>query len=615
MCGFVGFTNKINDASIVIGKMMDRIRHRGPDSDGKYVDEQVAMGFRRLSIIDLSDKGSQPIFNEDRSIVITFNGEIYNYQDLRAELLEKGHSFYTHTDTEVLVHSYEEWGTDMLNKLRGMFGFVIFDKNKDQVFGARDFFGIKPVYYAKMGETLMWGSEIKSFLDHPHFKKELNEAALENYLTFQYSPTSETFFKNVYKLPAAHYFIYKDGKMEVKRYWEVKFTPDNKPDLDEWVDKISDTFKNSVEAHKIADVEVGSFLSSGVDSSYVAAVADVDKTFTVGFGEDEKYNEIGYAKEFSKYIHKENNSKVISPEEYWGNFAKIQYHMDEPLADPAAVALFFVCQLASQKVKVVLCGEGADEIFGGYNIYHTPADMAAYNRIPRPIRRGIGAVAQRLPHKHGVNFLIRGSQDLQERFIGNAYMFTEKERKELLKIKTSAPAPTAITKPFYDRCKDSDEVTQMQYLDLHLWMTGDILLKADKMSMAHSLELRVPFLDKEVMALAEQIPTKHRVTKENTKYAMRIAALKACPPQTANKKKLGFPVPIRVWLKEDKYYNIVKKKFTSPNAERFFNTEKLVELLDEHKAGHYDYSRKIWTVFTFLVWYEVYFGSETVAAI
>lgn len=612
MCGFVGFTNKINDASIVLGKMMDRIRHRGPDSDGKYVDEQVAMGFRRLSIIDLSDKGSQPIFNEDKSIVITFNGEIYNYQELRAELLEKGHSFYTQTDTEVLVHSYEEWGVDMLNKLRGMFGFVIFDKNKDQIFGARDFFGIKPLYYAEMGETLMWGSEIKSFLDHPHFKKELNETALENYLTFQYSPTTETFFKNVYKLPAAHYFIYKNGKMDVTRYWEVKFTPDNKPDLDEWVNRITDTFKNSVEAHKIADVEVGSFLSSGVDSSYVAAVADVDKTFTVGFGEDEKYNEIGYAKEFSKYIHKENNSKVITPDEYWRNFAKIQYHMDEPLADPAAVALFFVCQLASQKVKVVLSGEGADEIFGGYNIYHNPADMAAYNKIPKPIRRGIGAVAQHLPHKHGVNFLIRGSQDLQERFIGNAFIFTEKERKELLNIKTDAPAPQAITKPFYDRCRNNDEVTQMQYLDLHLWMTGDILLKADKMSMAHSLELRVPFLDKEVMALAEQIPTKHRVTKENTKYAMRIAALKACPPQTANKKKLGFPVPIRVWLKEDKYYNIVKEKFTSENAAKFFNTDKLVELLDEHRAGHYDYSRKIWTVFTFLVWYDVYFGSETV---
>lgn len=612
MCGFVGFTNNINDASIVIEKMMDRIKHRGPDSDGKYVDEQVAMGFRRLSIIDLSDKGSQPIFNEDKSIIITFNGEIYNYQDLRKELVAMGHSFYTNTDTEVLVHGYEQWGTDMLNKLRGMFGFVIYDKNKNQVFGARDFFGIKPVYYAKMGDTLMWGSEIKSFLDHPEFKKELNETALENYLTFQYSPTTETFFKNVYKLPAAHYFIYKDGKMEVKRYWEVKFDPDNGPELEEWVDRITDTFKNSVQAHKIADVEVGSFLSSGVDSSYVAAVADVDKTFTVGFGEDEKYNEIGYAKEFSKYINKENNSKVISPEDYWGNFAKIQYHMDEPLADPAAVALYFVCQLASQKVKVVLSGEGADEIFGGYNIYHNPDDMAAYNKIPKPIRKAVGAVAQHLPHKHGVNFLIRGSQDLQERFIGNAYMFTEKERKELLKIHTDAPNPTAITKPFYDKCKNNDEVTQMQYLDLHLWMTGDILLKADKMSMAHSLELRVPFLDKEVMALAEQIPKKYRVTKENTKYAMRIAALKACPPQTANKKKLGFPVPIRVWLKEDKYYNIVKEKFTSPQAEKFFHTEKLVKLLDEHRAGNYDYSRKIWTVYTFLVWYDVYFCNQNI---
>ncbi len=610
MCGFVGFTNKINDASIVIEKMMDRIKHRGPDSDGKYVDEQVAMGFRRLSIIDLSDKGSQPIFNEDKSIVITFNGEIYNYQDLRKELLELGHSFYTQTDTEVLVHGYEQWGKEILSKLRGMFAFVIYDKKSGEIFGARDFFGIKPLYYAKMSETLMWGSEIKSFLDHPDFKKELNTAALESYLSFQYSVTNETFFKNVYKLPPAHYFTYKDGKMTVERYWDVEFTPDDGPSLEQWVDKITDTFKNSVEAHKIADVEVGSFLSSGVDSSYVAAVANVDKTFTVGFGEDEKYNEIGYAKEFSKYIHKENISKVVTPEDYWGNFAKIQYHMDEPLADPAAVALFFVCQIASEKVKVVLSGEGADEIFGGYNIYHNPADMASYNKIPKPIRKAVGAVAQHLPHKHGINFLIRGSQDLQERFIGNAYIFTEKERKNILKIKTDALSPMAITKPFYDKCKNNDEVTQMQYLDLHLWMAGDILLKADKMSMAHSLELRVPFLDKEVMALAENIPTKDRVTPENTKYAMRLAALRACPPQTANKKKLGFPVPIRVWLKEDKYYNLVKDKFTSSASAQFFNTEELVKLLDEHRAGHYDYSRKIWTVFTFLVWYDVYFGEN-----
>lgn len=607
MCGFVGFTNKINDASIVLGKMMDRIRHRGPDSDGKYVDDKVAMGFRRLSIIDLSDAGSQPIFNEDKSMVLTFNGEIYNYKDLRNELLEAGHEFYTQTDSEVLIHGYEQWGEGLLNKLRGMFAFVIFDKNKNELFGARDFFGIKPLYYAQMGETFMWGSEIKSFLDHPHFKKELNTDVLETYLTFQYSPTSDTFFKGVCKLPAAHCFTYRNGRLDVRRYWEVKFDPDNGPELEEWVNRISETFKNSVNVHKFADVEVGSFLSSGVDSSYVAAVADVDKTFTVGFGEDEKYNEIGYAKEFSKYIHKDNFSEVISPEEYWGNLSKIQYHMDEPLADPAAIALFFVCRLASRQVKAVLSGEGADEIFGGYNIYHNPADMAAYFKIPRPIRKAVGAAAEKLPHKHGINYLIRGSKDLDERFIGNAYIFSEKERKALLKIKTGAPDAMAITKPFYDKVRDQDQVTQMQYIDLHLWMTGDILLKADKMSMAHSLELRVPFLDKEVMALAEKIPAKHRVTPENTKYAMRIAALKACPPQTANKKKLGFPVPIRVWLKEDKYYNIVKEKFTSPESEQFFNTDVLVGLLDDHRAGKYDYSRKIWTVFSFLIWYDVYF--------
>ena len=610
MCGFVGFTNKINDASIVLGKMMDRIKHRGPDSDGKYVDEQIAMGFRRLSIIDLSDQGSQPIFNEDKSLVLTFNGEIYNYKALREELVASGHKFYTQTDSEVLIHGYEQWGEDMLDKLRGMFAFVIFNKNTNEVFGARDFFGIKPLYYAKMGETLMWGSEIKSFLDHPHFKKELNTDVLETYLTFQYSPTTETFFKNVYKLPAAHCFTYKNGEMNVRRYWEVKFHADNGPSLEDWVNRISDTFKNSVEVHKFADVEVGSFLSSGVDSSYVAAVANVDKTFTVGFGEDEKYNEIGYAKEFSKYIHKENFSKVISPEEYWNSLSKIQYHMDEPLADPAAVALFFVCQIASEKVKAVLSGEGADEIFGGYNIYHNPADMASYFKIPRPIRKAVGAVADKLPHKHGINYLIRGSKDLDERFIGNAYIFSEKERKDILSIKTNAPDAMAITKPFYDKVRDQDQVTQMQYIDLHLWMTGDILLKADKMSMAHSLELRVPFLDRKVMELAEQIPVKDRVTETETKYAMRLAALQACPPQTAKKKKLGFPVPIRVWLKEDKYYNIVKDKFTSPQSAQFFHTDKLVQLLDDHRAGKYDYSRKIWTVFSFLVWYDVYFSDN-----
>ena len=612
MCGFVGFTNTKDNSNRIIEDMMDKIRHRGPDSGGKYTDGDIALGFRRLSIIDITESGDQPIYNEDKSKVLLFNGEIYNFQSIREELLAKGHKFTTKTDSEVLLHGYEEYGEALLDKLRGMFAFVIWDTRTKELFGARDFFGIKPLYYAVMGDTFMFGSEIKAFLAHPDFKKELNETALENYLTFQYSPTNETFFRNVYKLPAAHCFKYKNGKLDVKRYWDINFNADEKPDMDEWVDRISDTFKNSVEAHKIADVEVGSFLSSGVDSSYVASVANVDKTFTVGFGNDEKYNEIGWAKEFSQYIGKENISKVISPEEYWGNIRKIQYHMDEPLADPSCIALYFVCNKASEYVKVVLSGEGADEIFGGYNVYKEPLGSHAYKSLPKFIRKGIGNVASHLPQKRGVNFLVRNGKELEERFIGNAYMFTPQDRKKLLKIKTNAPDPTAITAPFYEKVKDKDQITKMQYLDLHLWMTGDILLKADKMSMANSLELRVPFLDKKIMELAEQIPWKYRVSTENTKLAMRQAALRAAPPKTANKKKLGFPVPIRVWLKEDKYYGIVKDSFTSPAAEKFFNTDLLVKLLDEHREGKYDNSRKIWTVFIFLQWYAVYFEGAAI---
>ena len=617
MCGIVGFTNNIDNSNTVIKEMMDRIKHRGPDAEGEYIDDGIALGHRRLSIIDVSSQGDQPIFNEDGSLVLVFNGEIYNYKSIREKLTEAGHVFKTNTDTEVLIHGYEEYGEKLLNMLRGMFSFVIWDKNKKELFGARDFFGIKPMYYAVMDKTFIFGSEIKSFLAHPHFKMELNTKALENYLTFQYSPTSETFFKNVHKLLPAHYFRFKNGKITIKRYWDVNFSEDSKPSLDEWVNRISDIFHDSVEAHKIADVEVGSFLSSGVDSSYVAAVADVDKTFTVGFGNDEKYNEIGWAKNFSKAIGKENSSKVITPEEYWNSLSMIQYHMDEPLADPSAVALYFVCNIASKKLKVVLSGEGADEIFGGYNVYSDP-DGTLYDKLPRSLKRGIGALAQKLPAKRGVNFFVRKGKDVEERFIGNAYMFTPEQRRELLNIRTDAPDPTTITKQYFNIVKDKDDVTKMQYLDLHMWMAGDILLKADKMSMANSLELRVPFLDKEVMAVAEKIPTKYRVThsagtdetKYITKYAMRLAAKKDTPEQTAKtaaKKKLGFPVPIRVWLREDKYYNIVSEAFNSESGKKFFNTPMLMKLLDDHKNGKTDNSRKIWTVFIFLVWYKVYF--------
>ena len=398
--------------------------------------------------------------------------------------------------------------------------------------------------------------------------------------------------------------------MDMQRYWIPEFNAEEDKPLEYWVDEIEKTFDDSVNAHKIADVEVGSFLSSGVDSSYVACSADVDKTFTVGFDNGEKYNEISYAKELSELIPVKNYSKTITPEEFWGNFGKIQYHMDEPLADPSAVALYFVCNTASKYLKVVMSGEGADEIFGGYNIYKEPLAVPAYDKIPFPIRRFIGKVASHLPKKSGINFLIRRGKKLEDRFIGNAYMFTEEERKKLLKIKTDAPSPAEVVKPFYDRVKDKDPVTKMQFVDLNAWMVGDILLKADKMSMANSLEVRVPFLDKKIMELAERIPLKYRVNDENTKFAMRKAALRRMPEKWAGKKKLGFPVPTRVWLKEDKYYNIVKEKFTGEVAQKYFNTDMLVKLLDDHKNGKADNSRRVWTVYTFLVWYDQFFNDD-----
>ena len=610
MCGICGFTGTLANANDVLDNMMNKIVHRGPDSGGKHIDQNVALGFRRLSIIDL-DHGSQPMYNETDDIVVTFNGEIYNYQSLREELINKGHIFKNDSDTEVLLHAYEEYGEDMLNQLRGMFAFVIWDSKKNLLFGARDFFGIKPFYYTIINDNIVYGSEIKSILEYPHFKKEVNIEALENYLTFQYSVLPETFFKGVYKLMPSHCFTFQNGIMNIKRYWEPTFDADNSKTLEQFVKEIDAAMQDSIKKHKISDVEVGSFLSSGVDSSYVAACFHGDKTFTVGF-DYEKYNEIDYAKALSKKINIDNYSKLITTQEYWEAIPKVQYHMDEPLADPSAIALYFVSQTASKYVKVALSGEGADEFFGVYNIYREPHDLLPITRLPKPVKKILGGIAKAIPfHVKGKNYIIRGSKELQERFIGNAFMFQESEREKLLKHPTKHYHHTEITKPLYDKVKYLDDVTKMQYIDINLWLIGDILLKADKMSCAHSLEVRVPFLDKEVFKVARTLPTKFKVNKENTKYAMRIASHRYLPDMVAEKKKLGFPVPIRVWLKEDKYYNIVKTAFTSKTAQTYFKTNEIVKFLDEHKAGKADNSRKIWTIYMFLVWHKQFF--ETAA--
>ncbi len=609
MCGFTGFVGATDNRQQVLENMMNTIVHRGPDSSGSFIDDDAALGFRRLSIIDISEAGDQPLYNEDKTLVLTFNGEIYNYPELRKQLITAGHIFVTHTDSETLLHGYEEWGERLVDRLRGMYAFVIWDREKKKMFGARDIFGIKPFYYTQMNGCFIYGSEIKSFVEHPKFEKVFNEDALGNYLSFQFVPTNETFFKGVYCLQPGHYFTYENGEMKITRYFEPNFTGDTEKSFGEIVDEVEAVMKESVAAHKISDVEVGSYLSSGVDSSYMAYLGQVDRTFTVGFGE-EKYSEIHDAKEFAKSIHMENDSKIIEPEEYWDCLSDAMYYMDEPVADPAAIALYFLSKEAAKKVKVVLSGEGSDELFGGYNIYCEPLQYTGFNKIPLFIRRALGKFAEIvLPRSmKGRGFLIRHGKTLEERYIGNANIFSEREANKLLK-KGCRPGCMKVTAPLFERVKGKDPVTKMQYLDIHLWLVHDILMKGDKMGMANSLEVRVPFLDKKVMELAETLPLKYKVDAPRTKVALRAAADRVIRKKTAEKKKLGFPIPIRVWLREEPYYNRVKAMFNTKEAAQFFNLDYLNRLLEEHRTEKHDNSRKIWTVYIFLIWYERFFAN------
>ena len=612
MCGFVGFTNcfQVEQPQEVVKKMADRIKHRGPDEENYYVDEDVALGFRRLSIIDLST-GSQPIFNEDRSLVLVYNGEIYNYQQLREELIAKGHVFHSQVDSEVLVHGYEEYGKGLLDKLRGMFAFIIWDKKERKLFGARDYFGIKPFYYYKKGKDFLFASEIKAFLSHPGFVKEFNEALLPVYLCFEYIPNEQTLFKNVYKLPGSHYLEYDldSGELVTGKYYDIHYQIDESKSLSEWEDQIAANFLDSVKAHKISDVEVGCFLSSGVDSSYVAnefaKMTDDIKTFSVGY-EEEKYSELPYAKEFSQSIGVKNYDNKISADDFFGMFPEIQYFMDEPLPNPSAIPLYFLANNAAKYVKVVLSGEGADELFGGYNFYSDALYFDKYSLLPFPLRKLIGKCARHLPQMKGRRFLIRGGQPISERFIRNNYVYPYTERKSILKRAFDDRNPAEWTHDLFERVKDADEVTQMQFADIHTWLVYDILLKADRMSMANSLELRVPFLDRLMLETAMQIPAKYRVSKENTKVALRHAARKQLPAKTANRVKLGFPVPLNDWLKQDKYHDMVAQAFRSPTAQKFFHVDALLSLLEDHRAGK-PYMKRIWSIYTFIVWYDTFF--------
>ena len=610
MCGITGFIDKKpkKEKIEILKKMNQRMYHRGPNSEGIYADSDVGLGFRRLSIIDL-DGGSQPIYNETKDKLIIFNGEVYNFKELRKELEKKGHKFTTNTDTEAILHGYEEYGDEIVKKLRGMFAFVIWDIKNKNLFGARDPFGIKPFYYVNNDKLFMFASEIKSMLEHPDFVKELNKEAVRPYLTFQFSALEETFFKGVFKLKPGHYFNYKDGKMDINQYFEVKFEAEEKP-IEYYSKEIGRLLDESVVYHKVSDVKLGAFLSGGVDSSYIAQELMPDNTFSVGF-EREHFNEVEQAKDLSKILNIENINKIITPDEVFDNLEDIMYYSDEPHGNPSAVPLYFLSELASKYITVVLSGEGADELFAGYNCYAISARDLKYRKLPKFIRYPLGKIAFALPWFHGRKFLVRNGLPLEDYFTGSAFIFNEKEKKKVVKSEYLVGKTfKEVTKPIYDKVKDKGEVTKMQYLDMHLWLPEDILLKADKMTMAHSLELRVPFMDVTMMEIAKKIPDKYKVTPETTKYVFRKTAYEKLPDEWAKRPKWGFPVPFHYWIREEKYYKKVREEFEKDYVNQFFKQKALLKLLDDHFYKGKQNGRKVYIIYTFLLWYKKYFIEE-----
>lgn len=612
MCGFIGCVHDKAQNYRDVQKqqfknMNDLITHRGPDDDGFYYDEHIQFGFRRLSIIDI-ECGHQPLTYENERYWIIFNGEVYNYVELREELLKDGLTFATNSDTEVIIALYSHLKEKAVEKLRGMFAFVIWDKQEQTLYGARDPFGIKPFFYYNEGEQTFFASEKKSILLALE-NEALDYESLQHYLTYQFVPEPGTMTKGIKKLEPGHYFTKKIGApMEIKRYWKAHFQPVNKTEA-EFTKEIRDVLFDSVKMHMRSDVPVGAFLSGGIDSSITASIAKefhpAIKTFSVGFDHN-GFSEIDVAKETADKLGVENISYVITPEEYMNEFPKIMWHMDDPLADPACVPLYFVAREARKHVTVVLSGEGADELFGGYNIYREPQDLEMFNKIPRVGKVLLKGIANIMPEgTKGKSFIERGVTPMEERYIGNAKMFTEEEKRQLLNVYKAGLDYRDITKPLYAESQGYDPVDRMQYIDIHTWMRGDILLKADKMTMAHSLELRVPFLDKAVFEIASKIPTSLKTANGTTKYILRKAAEGVVPDHVLNRKKLGFPVPIRHWLKNemnDWAKNIIRESST----EHLINKSYLLKLLDDHCQGKADNSRKIWTVLTFMVWHQVY---------
>ncbi len=614
MCGFAGLFrhNGLTDQDRVdLSGMSESIRFRGPDENSLVFEDRIAFAFRRLSIIDL-EFGSQPKKTPDGAVTGIFNGEIYNYRDLRAEFLSD-ETFETNSELEVMLKLYRKKGESFVSHLRGMFAIAFYDREKEAILLARDPFGIKPLYYRVTDEGITFASEAKAFLFDPTYPSfKTRDELVQHYFTYQYMPAKE-FSGGLCILPAGHYLVYdvKTGKARTARYFDPMFRPNPEKSFEEKKNELREVLTESVKYHMISDVPVGTFLSSGIDSAIVTALASRAhpgiKAFTVAFGVKD-YSEIDDADAIARHLDVEHIKVVRGVEDFKNAFERVVWALDFPVADPSTVAIDLVCEEAARHLKVVLSGEGADELFGGYKIYDESRYSSRIFGLPKPVKSVLAFLARVLPDwVKGKHLLQRGTTPLEERYVGNAFIFSEKEKKAFLKTFDPEVKFWQPEKEIYAHAAENglSPMLKMQYVDMRSWIRGDILVKGDRLSMAHSLEVRVPFLDKEVFRVAASLCDGDKLAHGTTKYVLRAAFQDLVDQATFVRPKLGYPVPVRVWLR-DELYEWAKEIIGNMTCEDYIKKDAALKMLEEHRAGKKDHYRHLWTILVFITWYRLY---------
>lgn len=605
ICGKLHFDSSYSVSEAEIRKMAHPITHRGPDDEGFYLNQNIGFGFRRLSIIDLHT-GHQPLTNEDGNVWIVFNGEIYNYQELRKDLEAKGHRFKTSTDTETIVHLYEEYGTDCVKKLRGMFGFAIWDDRHQKLFCARDRFGIKPFFYFKDGSRFIFGSEIKNILQADDINREIDINVMDYYLTYGYTPIDETIYKSIKKLEPAHTLeIRAGGEPVIKKYWDISFEPDYNISEDEWCELIEEKLKESIQMRMVSDVPLGAFLSGGIDSSSVVALMSQFsdqpiKTFSIGFKEA-AFNELPYAREIAAMYKTDHHEQIVEPESI-GLLPKLVSAYDEPFADSSAIPTYYVSKFAREYVTVVLSGDGGDELFAGYDHYPMMHNIQRYNKLPSAISQNVfGALHRAIPAKvkgKGITYLLSRPKDSVSAYISK---FHQTEREKLYRSEVWASIKNNPSESYKEEIlragKSKDLIFQMQELDMKTWLVDDILTKVDRVSMQNSLEARVPILDHEFAELSFKIPSQLKLKGKSRKYILKKAMRKYLPDSILFHKKQGFGVPLKLWFKSDlnEYMNDRLLSSQSP-LYQFLEPAYVKKIIHDHQTGMRDFNFKIWSL-------------------